>query len=268
MHLFSSPIAILVPFIGGIVLFVRGFRGWRERRLILNTPRSHIRSMPMGLVEITGAAEPRSALTAPFSQHPCVFWELDISTRNKNGWSVVHRSASGHPFFLSDGTGVALVYPEGAECRLCPGVEEVCTGPLLPPCYSEYIHDNHLALASVWSLGQLRFRERIVEEQGQVFVMGTAMPRTHALTVSDADAMQATGTDGGPARIQTLDEATVAVMRRGENEPTFIISQKSERDLTLDLGIHAAAQLVGGPLLTLFALGWWLISITSTHGLH
>ncbi|MGH7742142.1 MAG: hypothetical protein ACRENS_08975, partial [Candidatus Eiseniibacteriota bacterium] len=61
-----SPIYATAAAIGGLVMFVRGFRAWNERRLIENTPTARIRSMAMGLVEIEGVVEPRSVLAAPF----------------------------------------------------------------------------------------------------------------------------------------------------------------------------------------------------------
>ena len=266
-HRFNLPIPVfaVVAFVFGLTLFVRGLRVWRERRLILNTPASHIRSLAMGLVEINGTVEPRSAITAPFSGHECVFWEVDISNRGRNGWHVIHRKTSGHPFFISDGTAAALVYPQGAECKLMPGVEEVCSGPMLPPCYADYIKEEHLTLVNFMSVGPLRFRERVIEDQQRMFVLGTAMPRGHAVALSD-DEVRATGTDGRPTRLAALDDATVAIVRKGDNEPTFIISQESERMLALDLGLQCTAQLVGGPLLSLFALGWWLFGAASGHG--
>ncbi|HTM57386.1 MAG TPA: GIDE domain-containing protein [Candidatus Udaeobacter sp.] len=272
MHSHASfiqlPIVSGIAFVSGLVMFVRGFRVWRERRLIQNTPSSHIRSMAMGLVEINGVVEPRSTLMAPFSNHPCVFWEVDISTLGRNGWRVVHRNMSGHPFFISDGTAAALVYPQGAECKLIPGIEEVCNGPVLPPCYAEYLKEQSLPLLSVMSVGQMRFRERVIEDGQRAFVLGTAMPRPHAVELSDGDAMQGTGTDGRPTRLAALDQATVGVVRRGENERTFIISQESERALALDLGIQSMAQLIGGPLLSLGALGWWLFGGLMGRGFH
>src|SRR5690349_12440553 len=121
----------------GPVLFLRGFRDLRLRRLIRNTPPARIRSLPMGLVEVAGTAEARSTVIAPFSGRACVFWEVDISTTTRrNPWTVVHRNASGHPFYVRDETGLALVYPQGATCKLQRGVEEECSGLSLPECYA------------------------------------------------------------------------------------------------------------------------------------
>jgi hypothetical protein len=263
-----APVVASAAAVGGIVMFVRGFHIWNERRLIQNTPTARIRSMAMGLVEIQGTVEPRSMLEAPFSGHECAYWQVDISTRTKEGWNIVHKNSSRHPFYLRDETGVALIYPEASECKVAFGVEEVCNGPFLPDCYSEYIKTEHLTLVSFISVGQMRFRERVMQSGQRAFVLGSAMPRAHAVSLSDGEAMEATGTDGPQNRIATTDREVAAVVRRGQNEPTFIISQESQRALTVDLGIRAVAQLVGGPLLSLSALGWWLLALSSGHVNH
>jgi hypothetical protein len=258
-----SPFFASAAAVGGIVMFVRGFRTWTERRLIQNTPTARIRSMAMGLVEIEGVVEPRSVLAAPFSGHECAYWQVDISTRTKDGWNVVHRNSSHHPFYLRDQTGVALIYPEGGECKVAFGVEEVCSGPFLPECYSEYIKSEHLTMVSLMSAGQMRFRERVMQTGQTAFVLGSAMPRANAVSLSDGEAMEATGTDGPQNRIAATDREVIAVVRRGQNERTFIISQETQRTLTLDLGIQAVAQVVGGPILSLFGLGWWLLALAA-----
>lgn len=262
----NLPVLSGFVFVSGLRLFWSGFRVWRERRLMQNTPASHIRSMAMGLVEVNGVVEPRSLINAPFSNKSCAFWEIDISTRSRDGWNVVHRNMSGHPFYVSDGTAAALVYPQGAECKLRPGVEEVCQGRPLPPCYADYLKEQSLPLLNLMSTGVMRFRERTIEDGERAFVLGTAMPRSQSVSISDGEAMQGTGTDGRPTRLAALDEATVAVIRRGENERTFILSQESERSLSLDLGIQSYAQLIGGPLMSLFALGWWLLKMAAHPG--
>jgi len=245
-------------------LYWRGFRTMRTRRLIANTPTARIRSMAMGLVEINGAVEPRSTVAAPFSGKSCAYWEVDISARARRGWTVVHRNHSGNPFYLRDETGVALVYPHGSDCRIRYGSEEQYQGLMLPPCYAEYMNAHAGALGQLSRLGVLRFRERMLEPGQHVYVLGTAMPRSRAYVVAEGDALQATGTEDATAvRRQVLDQDLVAIVRRGENEPTFIISQDSEKGLMLDFGLHAMVQLVGGPALTLFGLGTWLLTLSS-----
>jgi len=250
--------------LGGPALFAGGFRDLRLKRLIQNTPTSRIRSMAMGLAEVNGIIECRSSVAAPFSGRRCACWQVDISTQGRrNSFHVVHRATSGHPFFLRDDTGVALVYPRDADCKVSFGVEEVCAGVNLPECYASYVATLG-PKSYLWRLGVLRFRERILEEGARVYVMGTAMPPPQAITVSEGEAMASTGTDEWRARrLRERDQELAAVIRRGENEKTFIISQESERLLTLGLSVKALAKLVGGPALTTLGLGYWLYAISS-----
>jgi hypothetical protein len=249
----------------GPLLFWRSFGDLRTRRLIQNTPTARIRSMPMGLVEICGEAEPRSQLMAPFSGRPCACWQVDISTRSRrNAWTVVHRNASGNPFYLHDDTGVAMVYPKDAQVRLNFQLEEECLGFSLPDVYAEYLRQQHSVGSALWRMGSLRFRERILEAGQKVYVLGTATPRPQSVAISMDDELEATGTDDRRAlRVQTLDHEVRGVIRRGDNERTYIISQQSERELTTQLGLRATAELIGGPALTLFGLGYWLHVLSS-----
>lgn len=259
------PVIATVALTAGPWLFLHGFRDLRVRRLIQNTPTAKIRSMAMGLVEVNGAVEERSTVSAPFSGRPCVHWEVEIAVRNgrRRSWSTVHRNSSGNPFFLRDETGIALVYPQGAQSKITFAVEETCAGIMLPDCYSQYLKEQHLTASALWRLSEMRFRERVLEAGQRVYVLGTAMPRAQSLAVSLDDEWQATGTDDPAAqRLRTLNEEVVAVIRQGQNEPTFIVSQESERDLTLDLGLHALGKLIGGPALTVFGLGYWLYALT------
>ena len=165
---------------------------------------------------------------------------------------------------MRDDTGLALIYPSGSDCKVRFGVAEECNGISLPPCYADYMSQEHLGLRNLWRLSMLRFRERLLESGQSVYVLGTAMPRPQVQEISDIEVLEATGTNG-PAdrRFQTLHEETVAIVRRGPNEPTFIISQESERELALELGARALGKLVAGPALTLFGLGYWLYALSS-----
>jgi hypothetical protein len=258
--LFLAAVAV----VAGPIFFARGFRNLRTRRLIANTPTAHIRSMAMGLVEINGNAEPRSRVTGPFTGNACVYWEVEIAAEGRRGWSVIHRNQSGQPFFVQDGTGVALVYPHGARCTIAFSSDEICSGMMLPPAYADYMKEHVSAFRLMSRFGQMRFRERVIEEGSRLFVLGTATPRAEEHLVGDGDLLQATGTDGrAVSRRETLDQNTVAVVRRGDNESTFIISQESERMVMLDLGFRSFAQLAGGPILTLLGLAYWLAAWSS-----
>src|SRR5262245_22396534 len=180
------PLVAVFALATGPWLFWKGFRALRVLRLIEDTPTARIRSMAMGLVEVRGTVSARSAVTAPFSGRPCAYWQVDGSVRgrSRNSWTVVHRNASGHPFFLSDETGVAMVYPQGADCRLRFGTDEECFGLMPPSPYAEYLAKHHSIVTQVMRVGMMRFRERTLEEGQEVYVLGTATPRSQAAVVS------------------------------------------------------------------------------------
>src|SRR5262245_30203583 len=140
MRLDQMSALMTMAALGGSGLFASGFRDFRLKRLIQNTPTSRIRSMAMGLAEVNGVVECRSLVLAPFSGRSCACWSVDVAVQGKkNQWHVVHRATSGHPFFVRDETGVALVYPHGADCKVHFGVEEVCAGLTLPEPYASYV---------------------------------------------------------------------------------------------------------------------------------
>jgi hypothetical protein len=268
--MFYSFVALAAT-LSGPWLFRMGFKAWRVNRLIDSTPASRIRSMAMGLVELNGKVSERSRVAAPFSGRPCAYWEVEVATRTSrsdrpDNWTTVHRNRSGHPFYLRDETGTALVYPQGAECHLPFGIEEQTGGFGVPEPYSGYMEKQGLAMRGVWALGPMRFRERVLEDDAIVYVLGRAFPRSQAHTVSweDEDTLAATGTDGGAAtRLRTLDAEVRGLVRRGAQDPVFVISQTSEKLMAVQYGMKAFGGLLGGPPLTLFGV-WCLLELAKS----
>jgi hypothetical protein len=134
---------------------------------------------------------------------------------------------------------------------------------MMPPCYADYMKENGLWMRHVAGLSTMRFRERMLEGGERVYVLGTAVPRAQVLTVSELQ-LEATGTEDVRAeRIRSRDAEVVGTIRRGQHEKTFLISHQSERSLTTQLRWKAPLGLVGGPILTVFGLGWWLVRLAA-----
>lgn len=248
--------------------FVTGFRSLRLQRIIQTTPTARARSLAMGLVELQGRVLGRSRVTAPFTGRSCAWWEVELQTvhRSRRGfstWSTVHREQSGNPFYLEDETGRVLVYPQGAELRTGHVVQEETGGFGVPEPYAGFMEKHDLKLRHLWSLGPMRFRERTLEDGAVVYVLGRACPRPQAVAVSmdDEHALEATGTDAiGAAHVRRHDVDCSAVIRRGPNDPAFLISAQSEKTMTLEYGLRGFAGLIGGPLFALFGL-WCLTEL-------
>ncbi len=267
--------------LGGPFAMIAGFRSLRVQRLIQDTPTARIRSMAMGLVEVNGRVAGRSRVRAPFSGRPCVYWEIEIATRSANRrnntrrWTTVHRNRSGHPFYLTDDTGTALVYPQGADCRIDFGVCEETHGFGVPDPYREYMEQQGLGMRHLWSMGPMRFRERVLEDGMGVYVLGRAVPKAQSTVISwDEDAEQATGTDSStgshaapePDRVTRTDAQVHGVIRRGTQDPAFLISMRSEKSMTLEYGIRGWAGLLAGPAMSLFGV-WCLLELAKSNQL-
>ena len=89
----------------------------RKYRVIKDTPRSKIRSMAMGIVEIHGSAEVynNDMIKTPFSQTDCLYYKYKIEEYRKSGggkgkstyrWETVSSGEQGTPFLAKDDNGV------------------------------------------------------------------------------------------------------------------------------------------------------------------
>jgi hypothetical protein len=114
-----------IGFGAGIFWFFKGFKIFREYRVLADTPEVPIRSMAMGLVEIHGKARlaAEKLISSPVSATPCLFYKVDIEkykkdSKGRGSWSHYKTDCNGLPFYLDDGTGKVLVIPFEAEYDL------------------------------------------------------------------------------------------------------------------------------------------------------
>ena len=114
--------ALLIGIIGGLTVFYKGFRRFREYKVLSDTPRINIRSVPMGFVHLQGNAESPNPLTSPVTHTPCCFYRVEIQRwkqENRGGsWQHFCTDTSTHQFYLSDGTGRILINARDAEFDL------------------------------------------------------------------------------------------------------------------------------------------------------
>jgi len=76
----------------GVYFFFKGFRVYREFRVVEDTPEMPIRSIPMGLVRVRGKATGEQRVTSPITGTPCFFYKVDIEK-----WEVKNNSGSWSP---------------------------------------------------------------------------------------------------------------------------------------------------------------------------
>src|SRR5215471_10269549 len=185
----SDPTGALLLGIGaGVYMFYKGFRTFREYKVLEDTPRMAIRSVPMGFVHISGKAQSAQLLTSPVTKTPCCFYRVEIEqwkTHDRSSsWERICTDADGYHFYVQDDSGRVLVDAHAAEYDLPPTAERVVSsgnatagqngpGPsdteLLE--YVTYAQGHHMVEAmSHWldgKLGQARERGPVDPEKQQ-----------------------------------------------------------------------------------------------------
>ena len=109
-------------FIAGLVTFFKGFKIYREYRVLEDTPEIPIRSIPMGLVHVHGRATGEKPIPSPVSHTPCFYYKVDIERwehqGKSSGWRHYKTDTDGAKFYLEDGSGKVLVDAHSAEFDL------------------------------------------------------------------------------------------------------------------------------------------------------
>ena len=218
--------------LGGFGLFVYGWMVRQRKRLIESIPTSTIRSLALGLVEISGQAQPEEhLLSSPFSELPCVFYSYVVEEHVGSGkharWETVAKGTSEQPFIVSDSTGRVLVVPLGAELIL-PDERTYRNdwfGELPPTAIAGL---NRLGISTERWIGSktLRCREACIQPEEQVYVLGTA----------HEDPL------GAKERVENSARLYIGSSR----DHAFIISDRSEKDLLSRLRWQVLAYGAGG----------------------
>ena len=122
----NADIALVVGFGAGLFFFFKGFRVYREYRVLADTPEMPIRSIPMGLVEIHGKAGGDQLVSSPVTNTPSLFYKVDIEVYQRNpkgggSWYHAATDTNGVLFYVEDATGKVLVDARGAELDLIRG---------------------------------------------------------------------------------------------------------------------------------------------------
>ncbi|HYR59998.1 MAG TPA: GIDE domain-containing protein [Nitrospiraceae bacterium] len=217
--------------VGGFGLCVYGWMVYQRKRLIESIPTSTIRSLALGLVEISGQAQPEEGLlSSPFGGLPCVFYSYAVEERVGSGknarWETIGKGTSEQPFFVSDTTGRVLIVPLGAELIL-PDERTSRSNWLgeLPP--NTIAGLNRLGISTERWIGSktLRCRESFIIPEEQVYVLGTAHEH-----------------QGARERVE--NSARMYIGSSQDHE--FIISDRSEKDLLSRLRWQVLAFGVGG----------------------
>jgi Zn-finger nucleic acid-binding protein len=229
---------------GGVALFVHGFQLSRRKQLLEATPTSRVRSLAVGLVEVTGTAKAGAAsLAAPFSGVPCVLFSYHVRERKGSGrngrWVTMARGQSDTSFWLDDGSGAILIDPSQAELVLNVRHRYDNTGwKELPPAVERALASLGISTSRWLGRTKVRCSESAIVPGERVYVLGTAQERREPVLPADNASRLFIG---------------------HHSEQAFIIADRDELALASSLRWRMVGFLWGGPILTL-ACAWALLT--------
>jgi|SRR5580658_113747 hypothetical protein len=265
--LLSQPLLwAVVCVVLGPYCFWRGFRLLQRKRLIMDTPRSPIRSAALGCVEVSGKAVGPYTVVAPLSHIDCFYYRLVIESNPQGDLRKSMQEVSA-PLFLDDGTGTLMIYPQGAELMLPPSSER-----------SEY---GKLAAALTrYSEGTPEFAQEYSIKPGDtIFVLGTLRENPWAkkdpiaecnelsrigpgfIGTAEADLLRREAYPyldpklPAGAALDTTEQFDLhppVILMRGEGP--FLISTHSQRELVAKLNLKSLLYIWGGPAAALWGL--------------
>jgi hypothetical protein len=256
----DEPIAVLVVFAFGGVLLYGGFRQYRTKRLIEDTPREKVRSMAAGRTELVGVAKPREGpFECPFTAGKAVLarYEIEEYREDDDGsdWVTVDSGLLTAPFDLDDGTGSVCI---DADERVTLHVSEAnCTRTYVDGSETEpapirrflerrpSVDANSDGMLRSLFDDRRRYTQEVVPPGTEVYVYGNASDR------------------GGESGLETDDQRLVV----GHDDTTgrFIVSDMGEKRLTTTLGRTAPLMMLIG--IALLTFGFYLaLSILGIAG--
>ncbi|MEW6482511.1 MAG: GIDE domain-containing protein [bacterium] len=212
----------------------------------------------MGFAELTGKAKQRFPLKSPLTYTDCVYYRFTIEKEQEDSegrsyWEVVKEEKSTNYFYIEDDTGKILVDPLDAEA-------------ILPVDYQH---------VDATGGGEIRYTEWYIQPDEQVYVLGTVRKfkdavldrkkklreRLRSLKKDKEKLKQFDVDKNGQISIEEWDKAREQieqglfeeelkqpqkpeddiVIAKGDTEKTFVISDKSEKEVRKELGIENIA---------------------------
>ncbi|MBN1586910.1 MAG: hypothetical protein JW937_05705 [Candidatus Omnitrophica bacterium] len=227
--------------LAGAWAFIHGWDVRRKKRMVEDTATSKVRSLAIGLVELSGKALPfKQLFHAPFSGEDVLYCHYTVSEHVGRDTHLLAEYEAGYLFYLEDETGKVLVDPAKADWHL--EARQYQTGPFSGDTEESCLRGLEVLGVQARSRAGLRRRftceEWTLRGKEDVYVLGTA---------SNIPQGQREG----------LGNENV-IVGKGEGRP-FYISDKPENAFVGDLGIELGLCLYGGPALTVVCLAVFML---------
>lgn len=271
------PLLFGLAALGGVAVAAWGLSELRlAYRIYANEPVSVLETTRGGPVEVGGTVEPdREVLESPFTGTACVAYEYAVEEKRRkthstgNGsstrttWETIDSGRAAVPFRIDDGSGSALVDPDGADFRLSgEGAIRVRGGERPPEPIARFVRENEDVSDENRSIGigplefatgrDRRYRERRLDVGETVHVLGVARFDTSA--ARESGQVNAVVGAADPPR----EAGLLGRLRHRLFGPPFLVSDASERRTALrvaarGLGALALGAALAGVAVLLFA---------------
>ncbi|HET8946727.1 MAG TPA: hypothetical protein VFQ07_07070 [Candidatus Polarisedimenticolia bacterium] len=260
-HLLRNALQLVL----GIGLLGYGFVLLHRKRAIDAVPRSRLRSVAMGFAEVSGVARMRTSVMAPYSGIPCVtcrFLAEEEDDDRRGGWRTIESGQSPDWFILDDGTATIVVDPDGADLVLGRDyrtIERAEGWFGRRRRYTEWrLHPGETAcvVGTVRRVRSLAFEQRTALHDRLRAIKQD--PARLASFDSNRDGRIDTEEWGNAVRVARQEVAREAVaaeaprpvdeliLGKGAGEKTFVITDRTERDLVRSLAWKAGLALLSG----------------------
>ncbi|HEV2349127.1 MAG TPA: hypothetical protein VG028_04690 [Terriglobia bacterium] len=275
-------IIFVIGFLIGLILFFVGFRTYREYRILEDTPIAPIRSIPMGLVHVRGKATDGDRLTSPLTGVPCYYYRVQVEKYVKKDkgseWETVSTETEERNFLLDDGTAKVLVNPHQAEYDVMRTFQAETgnltnAGRFVDPSLGipgpsdmdlrAYLGDSSKAQAALASLnipgakaaGKVLGAAQKLEAMGMAvggsglhFTLGEGQQyrfTEHCLLAErDCNVLGTCAENPAPK-----DEHDRNIIMKGQNEKTFLVTNKTEGQIEKSLRRKAFVLIFLGAVL-------------------
>ena len=199
------------------------FQAFRMQRKIEDTPTCKVRSIAMGLVEVNGKVVARETIISPFSKKPCVYFHYTLEQLKESKHYDSKRKR-----WIAEKRWVPIRRESDSRRFL---IEDETGKVLVEPKGAE-VKDFEQTI-----VGRNRHTEWLVLPDSPIYLLGTAAEN--------------------PERGASADSSEMVMLGKGEVDKDFIISSKSEKQVTKGFRFQFEGALLVA--LALFILGAWLI---------
>ena len=234
--------ASLIGFVFGLYAFFQGFKWFKRKRLIEDIPTSKIRSIAMGLVEVSGeVVVTEKNLRSPFSNNDCVYYKYTVEEYRSSGkssrWVTIDSGERGTYFYLNDDTGFVLVDPKGAEVDIPLDFEfKSGFGTDPPEQVKQFLRSRGISFEDFLGVNKtMRFREYFIAPKDKLYIMGTAGDNPFVEEASE--------------QAETED----VMIQKGEGN-IYYISDRSKKELLNSMKWKSVSGIFGGMLLIVGSL--------------